>query len=339
MIIVMQPKAPKAQIDALLERIVKSGCKPYLTQGVERTVINVLGDLRTLEPERDWAAFPGIEQILRIQKPYKLASKEHAAQRTAIELDGVCFGDRDFVFIAGPCSVEGRTQVFEAASMLVQQGFKVMRASAFKPRTSPYEFQGLGKEGLKLLREVKKQTGLLVETEITDVRAVEWAPEYVDIVRVGSRNMHNSELLKEMGKLDLPVILKRGLSATIKEFIMAAEYILKSGNSKVIFCERGIRTYETTYRNTLDISAVIFLKHETHLPVIVDPSHAAGNRLLIPGLCRAALAAGADGLLVEAHPKPEQAFSDGAQSLGPEQLAEVRADLATLAPHFGRRLV
>ena len=240
--------------------------------------------------------------------------------------------------IAGPCSIESEEQIMESAEMLKKLNIKIMRASAFKPRTSPYDFQGLGIKGLKLLKKVKEKTGILTETEVMDVRDVAIAAEYVDVLRVGARNMQNYDLLKELGKINKPVILKRGMAATINEFIMAAEYILYHGNTDVILCERGIRTFETAYRNTLDVGAIAILKNLTHLPVIADPSHAAGNRDLVPPLSKAAVAAGADGLLIEAHPNPQKALSDAAQSLYPEQLAKLMEELRPICEAVGRKL-
>lgn len=337
MIIVLKPKTKKEEIDRVIEKIKKKGLKPIEFEGVERTVIHVLGEVRDDSP-KDLKSIRCVEKVLRILKPYKLASKEYHAQKTIVKIGDLKLGNSDFVVIAGPCSAESETQLMQSAKVLKKLGIRIMRASAFKPRTSPYSFQGLGIEGLKLLKKVREKTGVLVETEVMDVRDVKIAAEHVDILRVGARNMQNFDLLKEMGKIDKPVILKRGASATIKEFIMAAEYILANGNKNVILCERGIRTFETAYRNTLDIGAVAVLKQETHLPVIVDPSHAAGNRELIPALSKAAVAAGADGLLVEMHPNPEEAMSDGAQSLYPKQLSELLEGLKPICKAVGKRL-
>ena len=336
MIIVLKPNTKKQDVEKIIAKVKEHNLKPMAFEGEERTVIHVLGDVRSL---KGISSLECVEKIIRILKPYKLASKEHQVQKTVIKIGDVKLGNSDFVVIGGPCSIESEEQIMESAMLLKEMGVKIMRASAFKPRTSPYSFQGMGIEGLKLLQKVKQKTGLFVETEIMDVRDVKIAAEYVDILRVGARNMQNYDLLKELGKVKTPVILKRGLSATIDEFIMSAEYILSQGNPNVIFCERGIRTFETkSYRNTLDISAIPVLKKKTHLPVIVDPSHAAGNRELIIPLSKASVAAGADGLIVEMHPNPEEAFSDGAQSLYPEQFVKLLEELKPICDAVGRKL-
>lgn len=258
--------------------------------------------------------------------------------KTVIEICDLSIGSEDFVIIAGPCAVENEAQLLESARLLRKMGIKIMRAPVFKPRTSPYSFQGLGIEGFKILKKVKEETGIFIETEVMDTKDIKISTKYSDILRVGSRNMHNFSLLKELGKIDKPIILKRGMSATINELLLAAEYILSGGNKKVILCERGIRTFETAYRNTLDIAAVTILKNETHLPVIVDPSHAAGNRNLVPALSKAAVVAGADGLLIETHPNPKKALSDGKQSLYPKQLNSLLNDLKPLCSLVGKKL-
>lgn len=337
MIIVLKPKTKQDDIESLLKKIKEKGLKPVAFEGIERTVIHVLGDVRDDSPE-GFNSLEYVEGVMRILKPFKLASKEHHSQKTIVKIDDITIGSKNFVVIAGPCSVENEVQVMETAKIMKENKLRIMRASAFKPRTSPYAFQGLGIEGLKILRNVKEKTKILVETEVMDVRDVGIAADYVDVLRIGARNMQNYDLLKEVGKIQKPVILKRGISATIKEFLMAAEYILMNGNKNVILCERGIRTFETAYRNTLDIGAVAILQNETHLPVIVDPSHAAGKRDIIPALCKAAVAAGADGLLVEMHPNPEEALSDGAQSLYPAQLKKLLKELKPICAAVGRKL-
>ena len=337
MIIVLKPKTKKEDIDSLIEKIKAKDLKPVAFEGEERTVIHVLGDTKE-EVGNGWSSIRCVEKVMRILKPYKLASKEHHSHKTIIRVGGVTIGGSDFVVIAGPCSVENEKQIMESAKLMKANGIKIMRASAFKPRTSPYSFQGLGIEGLKLLKKVREETGILVETEIMDVRDVGITAEHVDVLRVGARNMQNFDLLKEVGKIDKPVILKRGIAATIKEFLMAAEYILMNGNKNVILCERGIRTFETAYRNTLDLGAVAVLQKETHLPIIVDPSHAAGRRDLIILLCKASAAVGADGLLIEVHPNPEESLSDGAQSLYPEQLTTLLKELKPVCAAVGRKL-
>ena len=337
MIIVLKPNTPREEINEISNKLKERSLKPVEFDGVERTVIHVLGNV-TDETANHFRSFNCVENIVRILKPFKLASKEHHTQKTVVKIGDVSIGNGDVVMIAGPCSVESEEQIMEAAEMLKKLDIKIMRASAFKPRTSPYDFQGLGIKGLKLLKKVREKTGILVETEIMDVRDVPIAAEYVDVLRVGARNMQNFDLLKELGKIRKPVILKRGMSATINEFVMAAEYILYHGNKDVILCERGIRTFETAYRNTLDVGAIAILKNLTHLPVIADPSHAAGNRELIAPLSKAAVAAGADGLLIEAHPHPEKALSDAAQSLYPEQLEKLMNELKPLCEALGKKL-
>jgi|TARA_Y100000310_G_scaffold345431_1_gene464896 3-deoxy-7-phosphoheptulonate synthase len=337
MIIVLKPKTKKKEIESLIEKIKKKGLKPVAFEGEERTAIHVLGDTKG-EIGNGWSSIQCVEKVMRILKPYKLASKEHNSQKTVVRVGDATIGGNDFVVIAGPCSVENEKQIMESARLMKDNGIKIMRASAFKPRTSPYSFQGMGIGGLKLLKKVREKIGILVETEIMDVRDVAIAAEHVDLLRIGARNMQNFDLLKEVGKVNKPVTLKRGIAATIKEFLMAAEYILMNGNKNVILCERGIRTFETAYRNTLDLAAVAILKKESHLPVIVDPSHAAGNRDLIAPLCKASAAVGADGLLIEVHPNPEEALSDGAQSLYPEQLTSLLKELKPICNAVGRKL-
>ncbi len=337
MIIVLKPDALEEDIKHLMEIIEEKGFKPFKSEGELRTLIHVIGDVRDDSPTL-FKSMRCVEKVMRVLKPYKLASREHHDQTTIVDVGDVKIGNGEFVVIAGPCSVENEEQIMATARILKKMGVRIMRASAFKPRTSPYDFQGLGLEGLKLLKKVRDEVGLLVETEVMDVRDVKVAAEYVDILRVGARNMQNFDLLKEMGKVKLPVILKRGMSATVKEFIMAAEYILSSGNPNVILCERGIRTYESAYRNTLDITAVALLKKETHLPVIVDPSHAAGDRELITPLSKASVAVGADGILIEMHPNPEIALSDGAQSLYPDQLENLLSELKIVCDALGKVL-
>jgi 3-deoxy-7-phosphoheptulonate synthase len=337
MIIVLKPKTKRKEVEEVIEKVKKRGLKPVAFEGVERTVIHVLGDVK--EDDADsLKSVSFVEKVVRILKPYKLASKEHHAQQTVVKVGDVAFGNGDFVVIAGPCAAESEKQAMESAKALKEMGIRIMRASAFKPRTSPYSFQGLGIEGLKILKKVRDKTGLLVETEVMDVRDVPIAAEYVDVLRIGARNMQNFDLLKEVGKIDKPVILKRGMAATIKEFLMAAEYILMNGNKKVILCERGIRTFETAYRNTLDLAGVAVLKRETHLPVIVDPSHAGGKRELVAPLSKASAAVGADGLIIEMHPHPEEASSDGEQSLYPHQLADLLKELKPICQAVGKRM-
>jgi 3-deoxy-7-phosphoheptulonate synthase len=337
MIIVLKPGTKKNDIEHIIEKIKEKGYKPMPFEGVERIVIHVIGEIHDDTPEL-FKSIKCVEKVVRILKPFKLASNEHHPQPTVIKIGDVKIGGGNFTVIAGPDSVETQEQIIESAEIMKKNGIKIMRASAFKPRTSPYSFQGLGLEGLKLLKKARDKVGILVETEVMDVRDVPIAAEYADILRVGARNMQNFDLLKELGKIDKPVILKRGMSATIKEFLMAAEYIMLNGNKNVILCERGIRTFETAYRNTLDLEAVVILKKETHLPVIVDPCHAAGDRDLIIPLCRAAAAVGADGLIVEAHPNPEKALCDGEQSLYPKQLTQMLKEVKAVCNAVGLKM-
>ena len=337
MIIILKEETSKEEISSLLASIKEKNLRPVEFDGDERTVVHVLGNV-TDDIVNSFSSVKCVERVMRILKPFKLASREHHEGTTVVKVGNVSIGNGEVVVIAGPCSIESEEQILESAEIMKKLGIKIMRASAFKPRTSPYDFQGMGIKGLKLLKKVKEKTGMLVETEVMDVRDVPIAAEYVDVLRVGARNMQNFDLLKELGKINKPVILKRGMAATINEFVMAAEYILFHGNKNVILCERGIRTFETAYRNTLDVGAVAVLKNMTHLPVIVDPSHAAGKRELIAPLSKAAIAAGADGLLIECHPNPEKALSDGAQSLYPEQLAQLLKELKPLCEALGRTL-
>lgn len=337
MIIVLKPKTKKEEIEHVMEKVKEKGYRPVLFEGAERKVIHVVGKIKE-ESTNGFGSIPCVEKVMRIMKPHKLASNEHHPQPTVIKVGDVTIGGGSFTVIAGPDSVESEDQIIKSAELMKKNGIKIMRASAFKPRTSPYAFQGLGIEGLKLLKKAKDQTGILVETEVMDVRDVPIAAEYADVLRVGARNMQNFDLLKEVGKINKPVILKRGMSATINEFLMAAEYIMYNGNKNVILCERGIRTFETAYRNTLDLEAVVILKQETHLPVIVDPSHAAGNRDWVIPLCRAAAAVGADGIIVEVHPNPEAALCDGAQSLYPQQLTQLLKELKPICDAVGKKL-
>ncbi len=337
MIIVIKQEAGKQAVEQISNKLREIKLQPYAFEGVERTVIHVLGDVNE-KIANEFRQLDSVEQVVRIQKPYKLASKEHHQQKTMVKVGDAILGNCEVIMMAGPCSIESEEQIFESARAMKKLGVKIMRASAFKPRTSPYAFQGMGIEGLKLLKRVKEETGLIVETEVMDVRDVVLAAQYVDMLRIGARNMHNFDLLKEVGKVDKPIILKRGMSATIEEFLMAAEYIILHGNKNVILCERGIRTFETAYRNTLDLGAVAVLKLATHLPVIVDPSHAAGVRELVAPLSKAAVACGADGLIIETHPHPEKALSDGKQSLTPEMLGKLMEELRPICTAIGRKL-
>jgi 3-deoxy-7-phosphoheptulonate synthase len=328
MIISMRPHASKPEIDHVCERIREFGFRVHSIEGEERVVIGVVGVggdvtacLESLE------ATPGVERAVRISAPYKFVSKEFKKERSQMRVNGVDIGGDEFVVMAGPCSVESERQIMEVAEAVAEAGAKILRGGAYKPRTSPYDFQGMELDGLKLLQQAKKATGLQIITEVMSDRDAELVADYADIMQVGARNMQNFALLKSLGRCGRPVLLKRGLSATIKELLMSAEYLVAHGNSSILLCERGIRTFETATRNTCDISAVPVLNELSHLPVILDPSHATGKRSLVPAIARAGVAVGADGLIVEVHPCPEKAISDGAQSLTIPQFRDMMAEL------------
>jgi len=341
MIIVTKSDVTDAEIDHIRERIESLGMRTHLSRGERRTIIGCIGDESLLD-EVPLRSLPGVESVTPVLKPYKLASREFAADRTVVRVGGrdarAEFGGKAISIIAGPCSVEGREMLLSVARDVRQAGASMLRGGAFKPRTSPYAFQGLGEQALRLLVEVRAATGLPVVTEVMDTRQVDLVAEHADMLQVGARNMQNFALLAELGRVRRPVLLKRGLSATVKELLMAAEYIMANGNHDVVLCERGIRTYETATRNTLDIAAIPVLKRETHLPVIVDPSHAGGDAALVAPLAFAAIAAGADGLIVEVHPDPERALSDGDQSLAPPAFATLMQSLEAFAAAAGRTI-
>ncbi|HEU0120598.1 MAG TPA: 3-deoxy-7-phosphoheptulonate synthase [Bryobacteraceae bacterium] len=332
MIISMKLHSSKQEVEAVCERIREFGYKIHAIEGEERVVIGAVGMGDVTACLESLEAMPAVEKAVRISAPYKFVSKEFKKSRTVISLKTktgtIEIGGDDFVMMAGPCSVESEKQIMESAELVAETGGKVLRGGAFKPRTSPYDFQGLEAEGLKLLAKAREATGLAVVTEIMADKDVDLVAEYTDIMQVGARNMQNFALLKSLGQCGRPIMLKRGLSATIKELLMSAEYIVAHGNPNVMLCERGIRTFETETRNTCDISAVPVLNALTHLPVILDPSHAVGKRSLVPPLARAGVAIGADGMIVETHPCPEKAWSDGAQSLTLEQFRKMMKDLA-----------
>jgi 3-deoxy-7-phosphoheptulonate synthase len=315
MIVSMRPNATREEIDSVCERIREFGYKVHSIEGEERVVIGVVGMGDVTACLESLEATPGVEKAVRISAPYKFVSREFKKERTRMRINGFEVGGEEFLVIAGPCSVESERQVMETAEAVAAAGAKALRGGAFKPRTSPYDFQGMELAGLQLLRKAKQATGLCIVTEVMSDGDVELVGEYADIVQVGARNMQNFALLKALGHCPRPVLLKRGMSSTIRELLMSAEYVVAHGNPNVILCERGIRTFETATRNTCDIAAVPVLNELTHLPVIVDPSHATGKRSLVPALARAAVAIGADGIMVEVHPRPEKAVSDGAQSL------------------------
>jgi len=331
MIISMRPHATREEIDHVCERIREFGYKVHSIEGEERVVIGAVGMGDVTACLESLEATPGVERAMRISAPYKFVSKEFKKGRSLIKVNGLEIGGGEFIVMAGPCSVESEEQIMRTAESVAAAGARVLRGGAFKPRTSPYDFQGLELEGLKLLRKAKEATGLGIVTEIMSDRDVGLVAEYADCMQVGARNMQNFALLKSLGSCGRTVLLKRGMSSTIKELLMSAEYITAHGNPNVILCERGIRTFETATRNTCDISAIPVLNELTHLPVILDPSHAAGKRSLVPALARAGVAAGADGLIVEVHPCPEKAVSDGAQSLA---LEDFRGLMRGLAPYI-----
>jgi len=339
MIIIMKPDATDEQINHVTEKLKKLGFGVHLSKGTERTVIGAIGDKTTLQLETI-QMLPGVSEIVPIRKPYKLVSREFKVEDTVVEVsEKLNIGDQmPVAVIAGPCSVESREQILEVAEAVKKAGAVALRGGAFKPRTSPYSFQGLGEEGLKLLKEAKEKTGLPIVTEVLDTRDVSLVAKYADVLQIGARNMQNFTLLREVGKVGKPVLLKRGPGATIEELLMSAEYILSEGNRNVILCERGIRTLETYTRNTLDLSAVPVIKKLSHLPVIVDPSHGTGRWDLVPPMAKAAVAAGADGLIIEVHPHPDEALSDGPQSLKPDTFAELMSDLKHVAQAVNRAL-
>ena len=338
MIIVMENGANEELIQGVVKKIKEFGLESNVSRGTERTVIGAIGDERKLDKEMI-DALPGVESSMNIVKPYKIVAREWHKQNTVIDIKGIPLGGNQIQIISGPCSVETPEQMNAAAGFVKAAGCRLMRGGAFKPRTSPYAFQGKGVEGLEIFRKAADQFDLPIVTELMDIRMLDTFLEYdVDVIQIGTRNMQNFDLLKEVGRINKPVILKRGMSATISEWLMAAEYIAAGGNHNIIFCERGIRTFETYYRNVLDVTAVAVLKKETHLPVIIDPSHAGGKAWMVPSLSRAAIAAGADGLLVEMHPKPCEAWCDADQALDPEELKSLMAELKGIASVIGRSI-
>lgn len=337
MIIVLRPDAQDAQIDFIQTKLEGRGLQTRVIAGAERSVIAVIGT--GLPDPREVSFFPGVSEVIRVSRPYKLASREVVPTTSTVQVGNVTIGGNQLVVIAGPCSVESREGLLDAAQKVYESGASMLRAGAFKPRTSPYAFQGMGEEGLKILAEAREQFGLPIVTEVMSIAQVELVGKYADVLQIGARNMQNFDLLKAVGQAGRPVLLKRGLSATIEELLMAAEYILSGDRqAKVILCERGIRTFESSTRNTLDLSAIPVIRSLSHLPVVADPSHGTGNRAYVPAMALAAAAAGADGLMIEMHPNPPEAVSDGAQSLYPEQLNRLMRDLAVIAPVVGRQV-
>jgi len=344
MIIVLKPDATHEQVEHIEKAIVEMGLMPSVSRGMERTVIGVIGDEAKIRA-RPLDRFPGVESVMPVLKPYKLASSEYRPERTVIRIpwgkpghDPVLLGGKAVVVMAGPCSVETRPLLIEIAELVRDAGARILRGGAFKPRTSPYSFQGLGEEGLKYLAEAREHTGLPIITEVMDTRQVELVLTYADVLQIGARNVQNFNLLRAVGECRKPVMIKRGMSTTVEELLMSAEYVLSQGNPHVILCERGIRTFETSTRNTVDISSVPVLRRESHLPVIVDPSHGTGHWDLVAPVARAAIAAGADGVMVEVHPNPEEALSDGPQALLPATFRKMMSEIQGVARAIGRDL-
>jgi 3-deoxy-7-phosphoheptulonate synthase len=337
MIILMKPNATPKQVEAVVEVVQSLGLTPHLYQGVEASMIGAVGDNHSIPSDR-FELLDGVDSVKRITQPFKLASRQFHPEDSIFPIDGLQVGGKEIVLIAGPCAVESRTQILETAQAVREAGASALRGGVFKPRSSPYSFQGLGEEGLEYLAEARAQTGMPIVVEIMSQTQLERMVNYVDVLQVGARNMQNFSLLRAIGEIRTAVLLKRGLSATIEELLMSAEYILAGGNRQVILCERGIRTFETATRNTTDINAIPVLQNLTHLPVILDPSHSTGNADYVSAIARAAVAAGADGLIVEVHPDPAHALSDGKQSLRPEKFAAMVREIKALAEVMGRRI-
>ncbi len=328
MIVTMKPEAEAPDIELVIERAVQHGCRVHRSQGDERVLLGIIAPGGRLPALDVFEALPCVDRVVRVSTPYQLVSREYQADGSIVRVAGAAFGGPDFPITAGPCSVEGEQQIFDTARFLQSLGVPLLRGGAFKPRTSPYEFQGLGEAGLRLLRQAADETNLGVVTEVLSEQDVPLVAEYADMLQIGARNMQNYALLKAVGASRRPVLLKRGLSATIQEFLLAAEYIAAQGNQQIVLCERGIRTFDNSTRNTCDLGGVALLKELTHLPVTVDPSHATGRRSLVTPVARAAAAVGADGVMIEIHPVPEEALSDGQQSLSFGEFAELQRELA-----------
>jgi 3-deoxy-7-phosphoheptulonate synthase len=335
MIIVMQPHASEEDVARVLTRIKDSGLQPHVSRGVERTIIGVIGDERLIRKEQ-FALLPQVDDVIPILKPYKLASREFKSENTIVDVAGARIGGKAVAVIAGPCSVENEEQIFRTAERVKTAGAHLLRGGAYKPRTSPYAFQGLGVDGLKLLAKVREATGLGIVTEVMESAEADIVAEYADMLQVGARNMHNSKLLRSLARINKPVLLKRNFSATLNEFLMSAEYLLSGGNNRVVLCERGIRTFVEYTRNTLDLNVVPAVHQLSHLPIIVDPSHGTGRHDLVLPMSLASIAAGADGLIVEVHPDPAQALSDGEQSITPDEFDQFMARVHALASAVGR---
>lgn len=336
MIVVMEKNATEEQVDKVIERLVRSGFDVHRSTGVERTVLGAVGG--KVVDTRDFELLDGVKEVVRITQPYKLSSRSFRPEGTVVHVNDVAVGGSEIIIMAGPCSVENYDQIYAVAETVSKAGARILRGGAFKPRSSPYSFQGLGEEGLELMRQAADRYGMQVVSEVVDHTQIPMFLEFVDVLQVGARNMQNYFFLKELGKVRKPVLLKRGMSATIEELLLAAEYIMCGGNHEVILCERGIRTFENYTRNTLDISAIPVVKKLSHLPIIVDPSHGTGRRDKVAPMARAAVAAGADGLMVEVHNDPDAALSDGAQSLYPQQFFKLMEELRIIAPAVDRIL-
>lgn len=337
MIVIMKMGASNEEIAAVIQRVESNGWKTHVSRGEERTIIGIIGDERRLQ-QGALSMMEGVDRVVPVLRPFKLASRDFQPEPSKISINGHVFGDNKVIIMAGPCSVENLEQMRQTAIAVKEVGAHLLRGGAFKPRTSPYSFQGLGEAGLKILAQVREETGMHVITEVMSPDQVELVSRYADVLQVGTRNMQNYALLNAVGQSKMPVLLKRGMMSTIEELLMSAEYIMSNGNHKVILCERGIRTFEKYTRNTLDINAVPVLKELTHLPVVVDPSHATGKWSLVKAASKAAVAAGADGLIIEVHPNPAEAESDGEQSLKPERFAELMVEVRRVAEAVGRTL-
>ncbi|MGE5762443.1 MAG: 3-deoxy-7-phosphoheptulonate synthase [Mycobacterium leprae] len=338
MVVVMAPTATEADVDAVVARVAAAGGKAFVSRGVTRTIVGLVGDISQFQA-LNLRAMPGVSEVVRISAPFKLVAREHNRGRSTVHVRGVPIGPTSFTLIAGPCAVETPEQTLEAARMAQSAGAALLRGGAFKPRTSPYAFQGLGEKGLRILADVRDETGLPIVTEVVDAHDVELVASYADMLQIGTRNMQNFALLQAVGSVPKPVLLKRGMNATIDEWLMAAEYVAQRGNLDIVLCERGIRTFETATRNTLDLSAVPVAQSRSHLPVIVDPSHSGGRRDLVVPLARAAIAVGADALIVDVHPHPDTALVDGPQALDDGDLDDLAAAVRDLPPLLGRTVV
>ena len=337
MVIVMEKHTEESKIEAVVATLIKRGFDVHRSTGADQTVLGVVGDVASID-QREFELMDGVQEVVRVSEPYKLSSRTFRRQNTVVQVNGCKIGGKDVVVMAGPCTIENERQLFETARAVARAGAKVLRGGAYKPRTSPYAFQGMGVEGLKLLQAAGREFGLATVSEVMEISQIESALQYVDILQIGARNMQNFNLLSAVGQVRKPVLLKRGMSATIQEWLLAAEYIMSGGNYNVILCERGIRTFDTYLRNTLDISAIPVVQKLSHLPIIADPSHATGRRDKVMPLARASVAAGADGLLIEVHVEPEKALCDGPQSLYPEQFVELMDELRIIVPAVRRTL-